>query len=333
MHFELSEAEAQNLADLAFRALDSGEPEGVGSGILACLAIFRRDGLGVQTSEALARDLYWPSSIYRNAPDNIASQLIQRIGSARGLELNHLLLALAWTRGESARLAFLGWRENPPRWAKRLHVPPEQYLHSAGWALDANGESRELVSKKCYKIARRHDVASHPVPCRTVADGKCPVCQGPLAWLFDFRNLPQELFLEDRTNAPTRVLCCLSCAPFSAGVFSRYHKDGTAEWHPATEGGRTENYGYSAANDRELIPDVFPPFAAAEPFGIDDASGLGGTPMWIQDAEYPTCPECRQEMTYLAQFDNGSMKPPEEGIFYSFFCGKCSVAAVTCQQT
>jgi len=76
-----------------------------------------------------------------------------------------------------------------------------------------------------------------------------------------------------------------------------------------------------------------PPFAATEPFGIEDATSLGGGPMWLQDAPYPRCPECQQVMKFLAQFDDGSMTPPEEGIYYSFYCSDCPIAAVNYQQT
>lgn len=55
--------------------------------------------------------------------------------------------------------------------------------------------------------------------------------------------------------------------------------------------------------------------------------------MWLQDAPYPRCPECQQVMKFLAQFDDGSMTPPEEGIYYSFYCSDCPIAAVNYQQT
>jgi len=38
-------------------------------------------------------------------------------------------------------------------------------------------------------------------------------------------------------------------------------------------------------------------------------------------------------MKFLAQFDNGPMTPPEEGIYYSFYCPDCRIAAVNYQQT
>lgn len=336
MHSALSDTEADALAKRAFACLDdAAESRDLGVGILNSLANFRREGLGAQTIEAFRRELFWPSSIYRDAPDDVANRLIERIEKARGLELNHLLLALAWTRGEPALCAFLRWRKTSPAWASGLYVPLEDYLHHAGWALDANGERRNLVSLSCHRITPSTDASTErfAVPCRKEVDKHCPACGGSLAWLFDFINLPDEFFSGDRTNAPRRVLCCLDCACFCPAVFSRYQPDGTVELHSATNFEAKESFGGRPPSIRELVLAPLPPFSASEPFGIDDATTLGGVPMWLQDAQHPRCPECQNVMKFLAQFDSSSMKPPEEGIYYSFFCPDCRIAAVNYQQT
>jgi hypothetical protein len=336
IHAGLSDAEARLLAERAFACLDdSSEPNDLAESILTCLANFRRDGLGPQTVEVFRRELFWPSSIFRDAPDDVARRLIQCIEKAEGLQLNHLLLALAWTRGEPAFRAFLNWRNAPPAWAGGLYVPPEDYLHHAGVALDANGGRRDLLSLSCHQIVPLNDSSSEElvVPCRIEVEERCPACGGSLAWLFDFTDLSQDLFSGERSGAPRRVLCCLNCACFCPAVFSRYHSDGTAELHPATKSEESSSFGGRPASTRKLVLKPQPPFAASEPFGIDDATSLGGGPMWLQDAQYPRCPECNNVMKFLAQFDNGSMTPPEEGIYYSFFCPECRVAAVNYQQT
>ncbi|HVV71161.1 MAG TPA: DUF1963 domain-containing protein, partial [Verrucomicrobiae bacterium] len=129
-----------------------------------------------------------------------------------------------------------------------------------------------------------------------------------------------------------KVLCCLSCACFSP-MFTRYRSNGVAEWHPATATSETAPSGTWPSCECQLSSSAFPPFAAANPFRLDDASTLGGIPMWLQDAEYPRCPDCAKPMQFLAQFYNLAMPKPEEGMFYSFFCRECEVAAVNYQQT
>jgi hypothetical protein len=64
---------------------------------------------------------------------------------------------------------------------------------------------------------------------------------------------------------------------------------------------------------------------------LDDASTVGGVPMWLQDAEYPRCIECDRYMSFLAQHDNGPLG--EEGIYYAFYCARCRISAVSYQQT
>ncbi|NOS68863.1 MAG: hypothetical protein HOP33_02935 [Verrucomicrobia bacterium] len=336
IHASLPDTEARALAGRAIGCLDApDEPQQLGIDILGCLANYRQHGLGDRIADLLQRDVFWPSSLYRDARDEIAAALVQRIDEANGLQLNHLLLALAWTRGEPARRAFVEWRNDPPHWASRLHVPAEDYLHHAGWTLDANGQRRDLISVSCQRIAlRANDSPTRlAVPCRTETEKRCPACGGPLAWLFDFANLPGQFFSGDRAVAPRRILCCLHCASSCPAVFSRYQSNGTADWHPATKSDETSNLGGRPPTVRELVASPQPTFAAAEPFGVEDATALGGVPMWVQDADYPHCPDCQNVMSFLAQFDNGSMTPCEEGVYYAFFCAACRVAAVNYQQT
>ena len=61
-------------------------------------------------------------------------------------------------------------------------------------------------------------------------------------------------------------------------------------------------------------------------------SQIGGLPSWVQDAEYPCCPECRRTMTFIAQLDKGHF-PANEGIYYAFLCATCRITSTTYQQT
>lgn len=336
MHTALSPTEAAELTTRAFKCLDStGENvREVGISVLQTLADCRRDGLGVATRWLAERRIFYPGSLYRGAPNDVATTLVRETNNAGGLELNHLLLALAWTRGEIAEDAFVQWKTLPPDWSSELHVPAQDYLPSAGWALDAEGARRNLISLSCYLLLKKPQCSetSLTVACRIPARSKCPACGGELSWLFDFSAVPLHFFSGERAGAPRKVLCCLNCACFTP-VFSRYLPDGTAEWHPATASGETAPIGSWPSCQCELSPAPFPPFAAANPFRLDDASTLGGIPMWLQDAEYPQCRDCGKPMQFLAQFYNLAMPKPEEGIFYSFFCPKCQVAAVNYQQT
>lgn len=210
----------------------------------------------------------------------------------------------------------------------------EEYAHHAAWALNSLGEPSELISLPCYPLVPYKDgsPSTFVVPCRTPIEERCPTCGGALAWLFDFSGLPAQFFSGERAAAPRRILFCRACACDSP-IFSRYKPDGTSEWHPANYGGGAATEVTRLPQLRELVATPRPPFAAAQIFGLGDATSLGGIPMWLQDAAYPRCPDCQAVMSFLAQFDNSSMPEAEEGIYYTLFCDQCRVAAVGYQQT
>lgn len=215
-----------------------------------------------------------------------------------------------------------------------LHVPAVDYLPSAGWTLEEGEETRSLISTRCFRLTLAESPAKNRITCRTESDGRCPACEGALGWLFDFTSLDREkqaeLFSEDLSDAPRRILCCFHCACYET-VLTKYGPDMDELWIAPIEC-EFENDG-SQWNTciREIADRPTSPFAASEPFALEDSSTLGGMPSWLQDAEFPRCPECRRLMRFLAQHDNGALG--EEGLYYAFFCGDCSVASVSYQQT
>jgi ribosomal protein S27AE len=333
---EISPEGADQLAAQAIDCLDRRETvvNEIGFKILKNLACFRQPPLSEETcKELIEKETFWPASMYRDSGDSVAIELISRIedSSEELLALNRLLLALAWTRSAAAHQAFRRWSENSPAWASKLHVRPEQYLHSAGWYLDEDGQRRDLISTSCFRLLlAERAAASNRIRCRTRVNTRCPRCSAPLALLFDFRQTIEDRLWGEFADAPRKVESCLNCSCHEP-IFTSFRPDGTAEWlstHEATE------FPYSGDREpclRQLSDSPCPPFACAEPFALNDASTLGGIPMWLQDAEYPRCVECGRLMSFLAQHDNSPLG--EEGIYYAFFCGRCHVAAVTYQQT
>jgi len=331
---EVSSEGAEQLAERAIECLDSDERpvNEIGTEILQRLACFRHSTLGEGSCRALVeRGVFWPSSMYRDSGDAVALQLISRIeGTSEPLRVDHVLLALAWTRSAAAHQAFRRWSEQPPAWAAKLHVAPEQYLNHAGWCLGEDGQRRDLTSASCFRLVIAEEAALPTVRCRTRIDERCPSCGGPLGLIFDFSQLGTEYFPGEFADSPRKVLCCLHCSCYGP-VFTTYRADGTGKWLSPIEPCKYAYTGDREPSVRKLDDSPFPPFACAEPFALDDASTIGGIPMWLQDAEYPRCVECGRVMTFLAQHDNHLLL--EEGIYYAFFCAPCHVAAVSYQQT
>jgi hypothetical protein len=74
--------------------------------------------------------------------------------------------------------------------------------------------------------------------------------------------------------------------------------------------------------------------------GRQNLSRLGGHPSWVQNADYPPCPECGRLMTFLIQLDAvlpaGRDESEEifgEEVFYGFWCDRCRVSAFKWQNT
>jgi hypothetical protein len=114
-------------------------------------------------------------------------------------------------------------------------------------------------------------------------------------------------------------------------TFVAYHDNGAWEWiAPATfRAGTVELPPRERYVAREET--VCPAFASANVFEIDDATTIGGVPMWLQHADYPRCPRCAERMRFLAQHDNSAIRG--EGLYYAFYCPNCRILAVTYQQT
>ncbi|MBM4071632.1 MAG: hypothetical protein FJ271_22285 [Planctomycetes bacterium] len=330
---QLNDVQANQLAVEAIRCLDAGEKSLVefGTRILQRLACFRDAGLTESTCDDLiARKIFWPSSLYRDTSASVARRLVDL--RDHGPDRNLLLLALAWTRSEAALRAFQGWTEHAPPWAKSLYVPPQQYLLSAGWCLDEAGNRRDVISLDCFRLTGPSGVSDGNVVCRRSLSEECPSCGGPKGVLFDFTQTNEDLFSGPLAEAPRRILCCLHCSCYGP-VFTRYHPDGTADWLSPLE---PNEFAYEDGHSREhcyrtLEASPIPPFACAGLDNLDDASALGGIPMWLQDDEFPRCIDCGRFMTFLAQHDNGPLG--EEGLYNAFFCVECRVAGVTYQQT
>lgn len=327
--------DAERLASRAIQLVKSKEEpvKDIGKDILQRLACFR----GSPLSEACLLELInlqvlWPSSIYRDGGEVVAERLLTVLDTEFGRNhVNHLLIALGWTRAQVALSAFNRWRDSPPNWASGLHLPPENFLHDSGWSLDADGRGRELISLRCFRLPMSDESNTSSIRCRHKLLRKCPSCNGALSWLFDFKNLRQNYFLDEFAGAPRRVLCCLHCSMFSP-TFVKYDNKGESEWLAPFEDCRFENTSDNPQEiHRKIAVSQFSLFGCAEPFCLEDASTFGGIPMWLQGSEYPFCLECGESMTFLAQHDNGSIQ--EEGIYYAFFCGECSIAAVQYQQT
>ena len=146
---QLSNDEADKLAVRALAWLAGSEKSiyEVGIQVLQHLACFRSSPLTEACCMALIeRAVFWPPSLYRESGERIAERLVDLMEHAGDLvNLHHRLRALAWTRSTVAARSFGTWTRQLPGWAEARHMPPTDYLMSAGWCLDENGQAHDLI--------------------------------------------------------------------------------------------------------------------------------------------------------------------------------------------
>lgn len=328
----LSTVQDRQVVEIAFQSLANPavSVRELAVDLLGGLAAFRFEPLGHRVQRALREsEAFWPGFLYRDAGIAETREFLALVDrKADSPDLPHLLECLAWTRHDFAVEAFRGWAASPPEWAASLGASPGDYPPRAGWGLNAEGERVELISEHCHRLRPAEAGASGDVVALEPIAETCPCCRGPLVALFDFTGIEATL----PPRAPKRVICCLECAAYNP-VFTAYRDDGTWEWLAPAALAEPHDRGAWQVEPRCLIrePAESPPFAASNVFEMDDATAIGGAPMWWQGAEYPRCPKCGEWMKFLAQFDHSPHQA--EGVHYAFYCPDCQVSAVGYQQT
>lgn len=283
-------------------------------------------GALAEWAEAFAtQGLLLPSWLYLGASPSATRHLLNLLDQpASSLPLNGILLALAWAGDELVRDQFRTWRESPPPWRSELYVAPYDYAVEAGWELAPEGGRRELYHQTCYELVPVDEPeltpSTHVVAVSTPTEVVCGWCGRNLVALLDvdLRD-PRSAFLVDESDSTTtmhgtrlRLAHCLWCSAY-ATLYTDVDLHGGVAWSAANEAMPRilEQVGMGAEDElpppapRRLVlgPKRRTPFEAVGRFMVDETgiSQLGGHPEWIQDAEYPLCPDCQRRMICIGQ--------------------------------
>lgn len=325
----------EEVDELAARAIDlaggsSEKGRELAEEILRQLANFRPGGLGAMTEVLASKRVFIDHQAFRDGSERTAELLLKALEDPGEENGRYIGLCLAWTRTRTAYEAFRKWLATSAPWPGANARQLGFFMQDAGWTIAKDETRQELISGPCHLLeGLEGDEGSVPVPCREPAGRDCPSCSNELGWLFDLRAVPEALLPWRGEKLPKRVLYCPLCSCYDA-VFSTYQEDGSAEWHEANGGGEGSCDPPQPVL-RHLSHGEPSLFVVSNPFDQKDAGSIGGAPMWVQDADYPSCPDCDCTMRFLAQFDNGPLG--EEGVYYAFYCGNCHVAGVNYQQT
>ena len=247
----------------------------------------------------------------------------------------------------------------------RKHPPsPNDYFHygaNAEWTPETNGFRSLVPEKVCYHIrfAKDHEeslsgdqrtnnhpswnfpLPDHPAGTHGGAEGgHCILCGHPL---FDILTLKQPMpdglgITEIKENL--RLATCLKCFPFEHEYLFFQHDRETGGPTPLLAGIQPTEVTFEAPpgplrkGDIRLTPT--PPRWHLQYWGNgNNMNKLGGKPNWVQDAAYPTCPECGKTMPYLAQlsddFPGHGLWSGDSGQLYIFWCDNCKVSGFLSQ--
>jgi hypothetical protein len=315
--------------------------------LLACLV---PDALRGVHERLAALGVFHPGELFRGAGAEARDRFLARLPEA-GEETPLLLSALAWIGDEVVRVRFREWSRTPPLWAVELPIPPEQHALDAAWYLEEDGVRRDLFKDECWALVPPGEAAESPGPVRvgTPHGADCPWCGRPLVTLFDLDLTAPRLAFVGLAGTRLRIATCPHCLPYAAPILTEVDGEGQADWSPANE---EPSFMPEGVERIEALPagalvlgERQRTALAARPFVHESgASQLGGLPAWLQEAEFPLCPECLRPMPFLAQLQLTDLKDrddlgvpgdpadPVEGMFYAFLCAGCGRAATLFQQ-
>jgi hypothetical protein len=214
-----------------------------------------------------------------------------------------------------------------------LHVPPHAYAQEAGWELLPTGGRRDLFFPTVLPLVPPEAVPEvvAGVNIGTPTDQHCPWCGRQLISLLDIDLHGVANSVLRLSGTRLRATTCDVCSSYGV-VFSKNSGTGESIWHPANA---RPDYLPDDTSDWDTFPEQ--PLVlsgewrhfmeSANWMRLDDAafSQIGGLPTWIQDAEYPVCPDCSQTMVFFGQISNEGFNDWMEGIDYCFLCPQCNV--------
>lgn len=339
LYCQLSSPTGRDLAGGATAFLDQASPieRELAERMIFLLACLVPDALRGLHERILRLGVVWPGEIFQGSDPAVRDLLLDLLPEAEEV-LPFLLSALAWIGDPVVLLRFQQWRREPPLWTALLELSAEQHTLDAAWHLDADGTRRELFLPECRELVPvEESVNGHGAgPVRVIASHpeSCSSCGGPLIALFDIDLTDARTAFLGLDGTRLRIATCPSCLPYSAPLLIEVDLDGRAVWSAANEPPSLVGDALGRLPEERLVlgeplrtPLATRPFASGGP-----ASQLGGHPAWLQEPEFPLCPECTQPMPFFGQVHLADLGELVDGILYAFLCAPCGRAATLYQQ-
>ena len=286
-------------------------------------------------SEPERSDRAWRSLLQTRHPDVLAYAL----NNVEAVRATSPGLSIAETI--QAHLHLVGYHQNDLKLRKlcsesQFHlIFPESYFE---------GESRPQWLARVHPTWTADSrLETLPIWFGGLVDGECSLCGDRLHRLIELGPIPSGLGV---TKIPRIELAtCLSCLGWERQPLF-YRHDQT---------GRPEDIGYQVVKVQPRFP-VGPLKETGAHIAVtphrwrwqdwalsnsrENLTRLGGEPSWVQDAEYPNCPDCGETMRHLHQLDSDLPTADGDewqwgsgGIAYVSWCDDCKVSGVLWQCT
>lgn len=355
-HETLSFGNRENLvvesrkATEAYRALDDLEVKELvkdslagferSDNYLTCLACLRPGSLNPFHIALIEAEIFSSGFVYSGADQDVATKMVARLESEeKSLTINHLLLCLAWTGNEVVWEAFANWRQESPSWANVLYIPPHAYAKEAGWELTEGGQRRDLFSQTAIPLVTPNNLESRSgVEVGISVTESCPWCERSLTSILKIDGSDPNISFLNLEHRHWEVSTCDVCTCY--GLVFANADSSKAHWHsknqrPSYLPDDVEDFGAFPERPLVLSDQKRHFMESASWTGIPNGhfSQIGGLPTWVQDAEYPACPDCSRTMMFVGQISNEDYDRMMEGIFYAFVCNECCTTATHYQQS
>lgn len=339
MYAELSTNDVERLKKYAMELYKKDDDKW--QDILLHLVCFRGANIDECLKVLITDCKIYEPSLFKNASDDIAKLLIAKLNCENeDIRVNHILISLAMIGNDRVVKLFNEWKENEPEFSEKLYLKPYEYSFEGGWKLDGNGKRKNLYYKKSYGVKKGISLKSSPVSFFDRQNEKCEWCKRKLTSLFTIDLHDENMNFLNLEGNKISIAICENCTGYYGAIYTNVDTNGNVTWSEyntkpeyldACGEDEFEEYEY---NHKIYIDDN----AKTENYAVNQFldvkfTKIGGMPTWIQDAEYPKCPKCGEEMMFVGQVSMEDFEEYGEGIYYGFLCSQCKIAATTYQQT
>lgn len=218
---------------------------------------------------------------------------------------------------------------------------------NAGWEITPDNQKRHLYyhQSRTLNLTEPNSAAETRLELYTDAHLACPLCKGPL--LLQANLAPQiveKLLGTSLAETDTPFYYCNQCSLRTDELFCEINSVGQASWHAgnnikyppiiepislAFDDLPYKNLSFTAGSELQ------DPFLFSE-FLLDGLtthnSKFGGAPDWLQNCDYPTCPDCQRLMKFVFQIDAAGLDIFELDSHYAFLCDLCRSFTATVRQ-